>query len=204
MSESTKPIIGMVGGIGAGKTSVAQVMAELGGLIINADAHAREALQREDVRDRLVEVFGEELLTEQGEVNRARLADMIFSDERQRQIVESLVHPVVAARRQALIAQAQADGAVQFVVLDVPLLFEVRLEDECDAIVFVDTDRERRLQRLADTRGWTASELERREKNQIPLDRKREMSDYVIDNNATEAEVRRHVQDVVERILESS
>lgn len=196
-----KPIIGLIGGIGAGKTTLSHEMAEHGGLVINADVHAREAIEDDDVKQQLREVFGDEVITSDGEVNRGRLADLIFENQRNRQIVESLVHPKVAARRQKMIAQAQADPDVKFIVLDVPLLFEVRLNEQCDHVVFVDTSRERRLQRLSDRRGWTDSELERREKNQMPLDRKREMADHVIDNNASEADAQRQVRDVLARIL---
>jgi dephospho-CoA kinase len=196
-----KPIIGLIGGIGAGKTTLSHEMAEHGGLVINADVHAREAIEDDDVKQQLREVFGDEVITSDGEVNRGRLADLIFENQRNRQIVESLVHPKVAARRQKMIAQAQADPDVKFIVLDVPLLFEVRLNEQCDHVVFVDTSREHRLQRLSDRRGWTDSELERREKNQMPLDRKREMADHVIDNNASEADAQRQVRDVLARIL---
>lgn len=196
-----KLIIGLAGGIGAGKSTVASAMAQLGGRVIDADAAAREALKREDVRQQIVDWWGQAMLDEAGGLNRKQLAERVFSDEAERRRLEGLLHPIIAAQRERMIADAQADPEARFIVLDAPLLFEVGLDKRCDHVVFVDADRNRRLDRVARERGWSADELERREKNQMSLDRKRQLADNVIVNDASEAACFEQVRDLLARIL---
>lgn len=196
-----KPIIGLAGGIGAGKSTVARAMVDMGGWVIDADATARQALTREDVRERIVSWWGSALLDAQGRVDRRALAERVFADEGERRRLEGLLHPIIAEERERLIAEAEADPQTRFIVLDAPLLFEVGLNKRCDHVVFVDADRRQRLQRVARERGWGADELERREKNQMPLDIKRQLADNVIVNDASEAACVEQVRDLLARIL---
>lgn len=198
----TKPILGLAGGIGSGKSTVARLMGTLGGYVIDADAIAREALQRPEVRRELVEWWGAEVLDAEGRVDRKRLADRVFHDPPQRQRLEGLIHPLVQRERVERVAAARADPSVRFIVLDVPLLFEVGLDKECDRIVFVNADRQTRLERVRRTRGWDERELERREKNQWPMDRKRAASHDIIVNNGDEAQCLEQVRSILKRILQ--
>lgn len=200
-----KPIIGMLGGIGSGKSTVARLMAEhFGGLCIDADADARAALQLPEVRDQLLRWWGEGILDESGRVDRKKIADIVFEDPAQRQRLESVVHPRVARRRQQKLDAAAGDPSVRFVILDVPLLAEVGLTERCDALLFVEADRRTRLARVRATRGWDEAEVARREKNQMPLDRKRKMAHHVVRNDASEAECLAQLREVVSRILDES
>jgi dephospho-CoA kinase len=108
---------------------------------------------------------------------------------------------MVARRRAELIDQAQADHAVRFIVLDVPLLMEVGLDAMCDRIVFVDAPEALRRARVMAHRGWEERELERREKNQLPLDRKRIKADDIIVNDASEAAALMQVRHLLSRLL---
>ena len=94
-----------------------------------------------------------------------------------------------------------SEGQVKAIIWDTPLLFEAGLEKGCDAVVFVDVPQPQRLERVARSRGWDEVELIRREKSQWPLDKKREISDYIIDNTADAEEVRGQVREVLFRIL---
>jgi len=198
-----KPIIGLAGGIGAGKTSVAESFARQGAKVFDADAVAQAVLDREQIRDVLVDWWGKQILDERGHVDRRRVAERVFNDQAQRKRLESLIHPIVAARRNEMIEQAQADPAVRAIVLDVPLLFEVGLDKLCDRVIFVRADRADRLARLAETRGWGAEELDRREKNQWPLDKKLQFAHDIIDNDNGEADRDAQVRSLLERILET-
>lgn len=198
-----KPIVGLAGGIGAGKSTVARIMGELGGWVIDADALAREALNRPEVRDRLVGWWGRGILDAEGRADRRRIAARVFEDPAERRRLEDLIHPIVSAERDREIERAQADAEARFIVLDVPLLFEVGLEKRCDRIVFVDADEAVRLERVAE-RGWDAEELRRREKNQRPLDSKRRAAHNVIVNNGSEAECYRQVRRLLSDFLDAS
>lgn len=176
-------LIGLAGGIGSGKSTVAQAFAELGCLVSDSDRASREALQRPDVRDRLVSWWGDRALGKDGQIDRAAVAAIVFSEESERKRLESLIHPIVRESREALLDRAARAGAPA-VIVDAPLLFEAGLDRECDAVVFVHTPRNVRLERVRETRGWDEEEMNRREKVQLPLDDKRKRSDHEIVNDA--------------------
>ncbi|MFG0260707.1 MAG: dephospho-CoA kinase [Phycisphaerales bacterium JB041] len=194
-------VIGLAGGIGAGKSAVARALAEFGCVVSDSDKAAREALDRQDVRDTLVGWWGPEVLGTDGRVDRKRVAAVVFADPDQRLRLEELVHPIVRQSREELLELARDAGAPG-AVIDAPLLFEAGLDAECDAVVFVDAPRQMRLDRVRETRGWDEAELERREKVQIPLDAKRRRSDYEVVNNADPEQLRLRVRRILDQILE--
>ncbi len=194
----TQPkVIGLAGGIGAGKSTVAKVLASLGCLVIDSDQRAKAALDRPDVRNQLVSWWGNTILTPDGRVDRTRIASIIFNDPAERERLESLVHPIVRQDRAAMIAESRDHRAV---VIDAPLLFEADIAKECDAIIFVDTPFEERLKRVEESRGWDEAELRRREAAQMPVDQKRTSSTYVVDNSAN-ADLEKQVNEVLSMIL---
>ena len=182
--KRVKPIIGLTGGIGAGKTMVAGLFESLGAAVIDSDRNAHRELAMPDVVATLRSWWGERVVTEDGTVDRSAIGDIVFCSPKQLQRLESFLYPRMAKRRAALIAEFMVDPAVLAVVLDSPKLFEAGLDRECDALVFVESDRRIRLRRVAKSRGWTEDEVARREKYQISLDKKRAKSDYTVVNNA--------------------
>lgn len=200
MSTQRKPIIGIAGGIGSGKSTVARILGELGCVVVDSDALARAALREPAIRDELVRWWGGSILDE-GEVNRSAVAKIVFSDPVQRKRLEGLTHPWIEQRRREIFAAAPADAPA--LVIDAPLLFEAGLDSECDAVIFVDVDRTTRLARLAASRGWDDAELARREDSQLPLDEKRSEADYVVVNRRGEQELASQVSEVLRQILHS-
>lgn len=182
---SKKPIIGIVGGIGSGKTFVARLFGELGCLVIEADALVRQAYADPIVRRTLREWWGGEVFMADGRVDRAAIAGKVFNDSDQRSRLEQLLHPWVSARRKVL--QNNAVPETRAFIWDTPLLFETGLNEACDAVVYVDVPYSERLRRVVAERGWDAAELLRRENLQMPLDKKRQISDYVLNNTADAA-----------------
>lgn len=199
-----KPIIGLCGGIGTGKSTVAQLLVEEGCGLIDADANVAELYRDPEFKQRLQQRFGEELLDANREVNRKWLAEVIFNDPYERRRLEAMVHPRVTQRQQQQLEAFQRDAKVRAVVLDVPLLFEVTGENICDWIIFVDSNDLLRQQRVAVYRGWDSNELRLREQTQMPLKQKRELADEVIYNNSSLEECRRQVQQVLARRLPAS
>ena len=198
-----KPIIGLTGGIGSGKTLVAQQMAALGAAVIDADKLGRRALDDPPVRDQLVAWWGENLLRQDGTVDRRRLAQRVFDDPEALRRLESVVHPWVGRARRELHDRYHHDPDVAAIVEDCPLLLETGLDAECDVIIFVDADRAARLARVEKTRGWDDRELARRENLQLGLDKKAGRADYVIDNTAGPEACLRQVQRVFSQITET-
>lgn len=195
--SSTPMVIGVAGGIGSGKSALSRALGQLGCLVIDFDTQAKAALDLPEVRSAIVQWWGDELLGEDGRIDRARLAQEVFNDEAKRARLEALVHPLVIPNRADLMERARDAGA-RGVVLDAPLLFEAGVDKLCDVIAFVEVPRETRLQRLKATRGWDADELARRESAQWPLDRKRNLSDVIIENTGGEDELDRWARHILE------
>ncbi len=194
-----KPIIGIIGGIGSGKSFVAKLFGELGAMVINSDDLVHAVYGREDVKKTLREWWGDAVFQADGSVDRKAIAKRVFADADQRRRLEQLVHPLVNQERQRLMESAKDDPAVTAFVWDTPLLVETGLDKLCDAVVFVDAPASVRLSRVAN-RGWDEAELVRRENSQMPLDNKRRISDYVISNAAEAASARSQVRLVFSRI----
>jgi dephospho-CoA kinase len=196
------PIIGIAGGIGSGKTFVADLFGELGCCVIHADDQIREAYSDLKIQQVLRQMWGDQVFRPDGSgVDRRAIAQRIFSDESDRRKLENLLHPWIAEQRDWIMANAAQSPAVQAFVWDTPLLFEADLAGQCDAIVYVDTPDALRYNRVQQTRGWEPAEIIRREKLQWPLDKKRKMAHYVIVNTADAADCRSHVREILSRIL---
>jgi dephospho-CoA kinase len=196
-----KPIIGIAGGIGSGKSAVARWFGEEGCLVIDSDAVARETYRRPEVIQRVKDWWGPRVLQPDGQVSKAAIAELIFSDPEQRKNLEGLIHPLVHKARETLMAQKAEDAQILAFVWDTPLLFEAGLNWQCDAVVFVESPPELRQERVARERGWTKEQLIQRENLQWPLDKKREISDYVVVNTADAEYARGQVRQVLSRIL---
>lgn len=201
-SGPAKPVIGLAGGIGAGKSVVAQLFAQLGAGVIDADLLAHEELAAEEVTRTLAAWWGAEVLDAAGRVDRDRVGSIVFGDARERHRLEGLLHPRIRERSRGLMAQMEGDPAVRAIVIDAPLLIETGLDEVvCDVVVFVEADEAVRQARAAASRGWSAQEHRRREAAQKPLDLKRSKADYTVSNNSTTEALRRRVEEVFAEIL---
>lgn len=196
-----KPIIGITGGIGSGKSTVAGMFGEIGCLVISSDRQVEQAYEDPDVISQIRKWWGDVVLRADGHLNKRKISDIVFSDPQQRKKLEGLLHPRVASLRDRRMAEAGDDPQVRAIIWDTPLLFEAGLRGGCDAVVFVEAPAAQRLERVVRDRRWDEAELRRREKSQWPLDKKREISDYIIDNTADADYVRGQVREVLFRIL---
>jgi dephospho-CoA kinase len=192
-----KPTIGLIGGIGAGKTTAAAAFAARGGAVVNADALGHEALEQPDVRRDVVARWGKRVVGPSGKLDRRAIAGIVFADPEERGALERLVFPYIRRRASEEIARAQADPAVRFVVLDAAVMLEAGWDDACDRLVYVDAPRDARLARLAASRGWTADGLAAREAAQWPAVEKMKRADAVIVNDAGAD----HLQRQIDRLL---
>ncbi|MGD9693470.1 MAG: dephospho-CoA kinase [Phycisphaerales bacterium] len=192
-------ILGLAGGIGAGKSSVARHLASQGALVIDSDANVRDLLTRPDIRDTLAQWWGPRVLSPDQSVNRSAVAAIVFNDPTQRKRLEDLLYPILHQARRETIANAAQQGT-WLVVLDAPLLYEAGLDAECDAVLFVDSPRPLRLARVQASRGWDDPELARRESAQAPLEDKRRKAEYAMVNDGDDLALQARVSNVVERL----
>jgi dephospho-CoA kinase len=200
MTTRRVPIIGIVGGIGSGKSALARAFEALGCRRLDADTVGHEMLRKAEVFAELVQTFGEEILDDGRTINRSRLAARAFASEAAtadlNRIVGGALWPEL--RRRALEAADHAGPEVPAVVIDAALIYESETDEICDSIIFVDCLDEVRRQRVAGARGWVWDEVLRREARQFPLSRKRGLADEHCANTAG----LEHLQDEARRILE--
>ena len=197
--QAHRPVIGICGGIGSGKSAVSAALRELGCEVCHSDEVARTVLERPEVRAAIVARAGGTVTQPDGSIDRARLGRAIFADASLRADVERIMHPRIEAERRAQFARAPL--STRAFIIDAPLLLEVGLDRECDAVIFVDAPHELRVKRVMGTRGWDAAELDRRERAQMPLDEKRARSTDTITNDRDPAELRRQVEQVLGAII---
>lgn len=197
--------LGLTGGIGAGKSTVSSMLGQLGAVIIDADAISRQLLSAGSaLLAEVVEAFGSQILTEAGELNRPALAQLIFADEDQRQLLNSMVHPAVRARSQELAEAAMAEpGFSGIIVEDIPLLTETGQASRFDGVILVEADRQLRLDRLMQGRGMSLAEVQGRMDAQASDEQRRAIASWVIDNSGSLEETRRQVEDLWGQLLAS-
>ncbi|HUK65608.1 MAG TPA: dephospho-CoA kinase [Anaeromyxobacteraceae bacterium] len=193
-------LIGLTGGIATGKSSFARALRGLGAQVLDADQLARAAVEKGTrTLAAVAAAFGEEVLTEEGELDRARMAARVFSDPSARARLESLVHPAVRALFRAELARLEGEGH-QVVFYDVPLLFEAGLTGEVDLVVVVWAPREVELARLRSRDGLDRVAAEARLSAQKPIDEKAALADVVVANDgdlaALAAKAKRLFEDV--------
>ena len=200
-------ILGLSGGIGSGKSTVTRMLDELGATTIDADAivHEQQAAGQPMLQE-IAAAFGDEVIAEDGTLDREALGAVVFRDEKARLRLNSIVHaPVIGEMMRRAKAAIEAGDAL--VVLDIPLLFEGRTAGRgsgasmnIDETLCVWVSREIQVERTMARDACDVEEAERRIEAQLPIDEKREMADHVIDNSGTIEETRLQVADLVARL----
>ena len=192
-------ILGLVGGIGAGKSQVADAFARRGARVISGDSLAHAALRQPEIKEQIVRRWGQRLLDDAGEIQRCLLAAVVFADADERRALEAMVHPWIKGRIRAEVEAARTDATVRLIVLDAAVMLEAGWHDVCDHLVYIDAPREVRLRRLAEQRGWAPREVESREAAQLPLTAKAAHADHTLDNSASLEHLDRQVDLLVRR-----
>jgi dephospho-CoA kinase len=189
-------LIGLTGNIGSGKSTVAQLLSERGATIIDADVLSRRAVEVGTAAYRsIAERWGTSILAPDGAIDRSALRRIVFSEPKQLEQLNKIVHPAVERMRVALVEQARQRGD-RVVVCDIPLLFEKKMTGRFDRILLVDAPRPVRLERLVRERGLRETEAMDMIVAQMPAELKRARADFVIDNDDTLTELDRRVAEV--------
>jgi dephospho-CoA kinase len=187
--------VGLTGGVGSGKSTVASLLADHGAVVIDADAIAREVVEPGTPGfAAVVDAFGHEVVGADGRLDRPKLAGIVFGDESKRVQLNAIVHPLVGQRTVELAQAASADAVL---VYDIPLLVEGNMAAGFDVVLVVEADRDIRLARLAE-RGMAANDAQERMAAQASDEQRRELADVVIENNDSLAELKAAVDDLWE------
>jgi len=198
-----KPIIGILGGVGSGKSTVADEFAKLGCKVIDADKIAHKLLDKKTVQDRIVALFGKNILDSSGKIDRKKLADIVFADADKLSSLNKIVHPFVLGRAEELIERYNRQNQVKAIVLDMPLLVEVGWAKRCDKLIFVDCGRQLRIDRAKKLGIFGENQLKIRENFQISLDNKANIADNMIDNNSDLSGLAKQVADIFSYIVDN-
>ncbi|CAI8759933.1 MULTISPECIES: dephospho-CoA kinase [Bacillus] len=187
-------VIGLTGGIASGKSTVSQMFRELQIPVIDADIIAREVVEQgKEAYKEIVDVFGEEILQADGELDRPKLGSIVFHNEEKRLRLNKIVHPAVRKEMNVQKDMYIKEG-VQAVVLDIPLLFESKLTALVDRIVVVAVSPSMQLERLMKRNGFTEEDAKARIDSQMPLAEKATLANKVIYNDGTIAETKAQLQ----------
>jgi dephospho-CoA kinase len=195
-----KPIIGILGGIGSGKSTVAAEFAKLGCMVIDADKIAHELLDRKNVKEKIVGLFGEAALDSSGRIGHKKLADIVFASVDKLASLNRVIHPLVLARTEELIERYNKQNQVKAIVLDMPLLLEVGWKRRCDKLIFVNCEQKIRAER-AKKKGFDKNQIKIREKFQISLDNKVDLADNTVENNSDFSALVRQIADIFSDIM---
>jgi dephospho-CoA kinase len=190
--------VGLTGGIASGKSTVSELLAGLGAVIVDSDKIAREVVEPGTPGlAAVVEEFGPSVLTEAGELDRAKVGEIVFADESARTRLNAIVHPLVGARSAELEEAGRAAG--RLVVNDIPLLVEVGYAPFFDEVIVVDVPVETQVER-AIARGMSEPEVRSRIKAQASREDRLAVATYVIDNTGTLDDLRKRVQEIYDAL----
>lgn len=193
-------IIGLTGNIASGKTTIANILHETYHFpIIDADLIARKVVEPGEMAlSQLVDIFGEEIVLDNGELNRAKLGKIVFQDDAKRQQLNNIVHPAIR-KRMVEEKDKLLDEGYKHIVMDIPLLFENKLTYLVDKTLVVYTKEETRLQRLMKRNGYTEEEARNRMNAQMDAEEKKKLADEWIDNSGSKSSSKEQLETILEK-----
>lgn len=193
-------LVGLTGGIASGKSTVGKILEQLGAAIIDADELSREVVgPGQDAWKEIVETFGAEILQEDKTLDRRKLRKIVFDNPAVRKQLEAMIHPRVRARAEERIRELTAAGR-SIIVYEVPLLFEGQLHQWLRPVILVACDVSTQKKRLQERDHLTDTEAQRHIDAQMSLAEKRQLADFVIENNGSLADLKRQVRTVLKKI----
>lgn len=192
-------IIGLTGSIASGKSTVSEMLKNSGYPIIDADLVARQVVEPgSETLEQIEQAFGPEVIREDGTMDRAKVGDIIFNDPARRKILNDIIHPAI---RQEMLQQRHeylVEG-YKTIIMDIPLLFESRLQHLVDKILVVSVTEENQFNRLVERNGFTEKEARARISTQLPMSVKEDGADAVIYNNGTLEETKWQLNRILDK-----
>ena len=194
-------IVGLTGGVASGKTAVSQVLKEEGAYIIDADQIARELVEpHRPAWSELIKAFGQEILQEDGSIQRKKLADKVFVDPKQRKLLNQILHPRIKEEMDRRTKEIGEKDPQAIVVIDAPLMVELGDHREMDKLIVVTSTQTQQIERLKDRDRTNTEEALRIVFSQMPLEEKLKFADYVIRNEGSMEETRKRAKEVYQEL----
>ncbi len=196
-------MLGIIGGIGSGKSTVAAEFSKLGCAVIDADALVYQFLDEGQVQQRIAEALGTSPFNESSSSNRRKIADLVFGNPENLTKLNSILHPRVLKKTEQLISKYSIIDEIPAIILDMPLLIEAGWSERCDRIVFVKCPQELRYQRIQKKGELSIKDIKMRENFQISLDKKLFRADTSVNNNSDYSALVRQVKEIFSDIVNS-
>jgi dephospho-CoA kinase len=188
--------------MGSGKTLVASTFKKLGAFIIDADILCRELVLRgQPALDLIVQTFGPDILDSAGNLDRKKMAAIIFDDAKRKQDLENILHPLVFSEEEKIYREIHQQNPQALVIIDAALLIESGNYKNVDKVVLVACDVETQVQRVLKRSAFNRDEVLDRIRSQMPLAEKRKFADYIIDNSSTEEDLRESVEKLSQKLF---
>jgi len=198
-------IVGLTGGIGSGKSVAARMFKDEGAYVIDLDELARRVVEPDKPAWRdVVSYFGTGILNPDRTVNRSALAEIIFSDPESRKALEGFTHPRIFEEQDTLVKAIKGQDPCSIVVIEFPLLFELRFQNKFDKIILVYAPKDAQIRRAGERDGVSEEEVDKRLRAQISIEEKRLLSDYIIGNEGSLQSTRNQVREVMRELRKLS
>lgn len=193
--------IAITGVIGSGKSTIASILKKIGIPVIDADAISREITKigKAAYKD-IVNTFGDDILLPSGEIDRKKLAEIVFKNPEKRKILENIIHPLVQKEREKIINEFALENPQGIIAIDIPLLFEAGLEHTVNYIICTYADIETLYNRVSKRDNMSKEEFLMRLKSQMPLEEKLKRSHFVIDTRKSMEELELELLTIIEKI----
>lgn len=196
-------LVGLTGGIASGKSLAAKFFAEQGAHIIDADRLSRELVQPgQPALKEIVDAFGVFILDETGNLDRGKLAEIIFQNPQKKSILEAILHPKIIAKEMEKYSNISAEDPSAIVIIDAALLIESGNYKNVDKVIVVNSSEEHQVQRILNRNSLNPDQAAARIKNQMSLKEKIKYADFILDNNSQPQDLRRNVQEVYTKLME--
>lgn len=193
--------IGITGVIGSGKSTLAKILKECGVLVIDADEISRNLTKKGTATfDRIVSVFGRNIIAQDGELDRKKLAEIIFSDPLKKRLLEDIIHPAVSCERDKILNEIEKTKPDSVVALDIPLLFETGMEKEVDYVIVAYADEKTLYSRVQKRDNMSFDEFIKRLGNQMPLSEKVKKGDFVVDTRKEIEDLKLELLEIIKKI----
>ncbi len=190
-------ILGLTGGIASGKSTVSKIFSRMGVKIIDADEISRMVADNAEVLQELAGEFGEEIIID-GRLDRKKLREIVFESEENVGRINSIMHPKIISNLEAEIDKNRSE---KLLILDIPLLYEAKLDYLCEKVLLVFVDEETQIERVIKRDGCSKKQAENIIEKQMPLSQKKELADYYIDNSGSFEELENMVQEFYSDIM---
>jgi dephospho-CoA kinase len=194
-------IVGLTGGIGSGKSTVAGMFQDEGAYVIDFDILARIVVEPgKPAWEKIAQYFGPNVLSSDGSINRPALGRVVFAEEKGRKALEGFVHPMILKERDKLIEEIRDENPSSIVIIDFPLLFELGMNEDFDKIVLAYVPRDVQIKRVMKRDGLSMEDVKKRLNAQMPIDEKRNLSDYIINAERAFGDMRGQMKKVMSEL----